>query len=481
MSTPKPAGLERIIGLWSAVAVVVGSTIGSGIFRSPADVAKELPDPWWMLSAWVVGGLFALCGALTLAEVGGAFPYTGGLYVFIRKAYGRPLAFLFGWAQLVLIRPAAIGAVAITFGEYTLRVANLPEGSADFARGSTLVAIGAIAVVSMFNFRGVLWGASAQNLTTLGKVLGLLLVAIVALALGLPKTGGNFAGTAAGEFSMAAFGIALVGTLWAYDGWSDVVYVAGEVRDGRRNVPRAILIGTCGVIGIYLLANVAYLSVLSVGEIAASPLVAAEVAERLVGGWGVIFVGVTVMVSTFGTLNGSMLTSPRIFFALAEDGLFFRKIGEVHPRFHTPYASILLTMGLSIVFVSIGQFKQLTDAFVTALLPFYGLGVGSVFLFRARESKRARSGVNPPGAGEVPSDVTEIADEERVSDRTPYSPTVRTPLYPAVPLLFVLSTLFLLGNALWKESSRWQTLGVFGIILVGLPVYWATVGRRSRS
>ena len=440
------SALPRRLGLWSAIAVLVGSTIGSGIFRSPAGIADRLPGPGPMLAIWAVGGLFALCGALSLAEIAGALPRTGGLYVFIREGWGRLAAFLFGWAEFAIIRAASLGAVSITFAEYALRAFGVDPALEPFATRARWLAAIAIALTAFFNYVGVRWGSLVQNLTTLAKYGGLLFIILVAFALGLPSTGGHFTPVAPpGSFSIAPFGLALVSVLWAFDGWADLSFVAGEVKDPRRVLPRALIAGTLAVIGIYLLANIAYLAVLPIGEIRRSPLVAADVAERLLGTAGVAFVAITVMISTFGTLNGSLLTAPRIFFAMADDGLFFRSVAKVHPRFETPYVSIVMTSLLGIVFVLLRTFEQLADAFVTAIVPFYALGVASIFVLRRR------------------------AD---------YDPSFRVPLYPVVPLLFVAATIYLLANAILDPASRWATIGVLGGILVGVPIYYLTVGRR---
>jgi basic amino acid/polyamine antiporter, APA family len=444
-----PRTLTRQLGLWSAVAVLVGSTIGSGIFRSPAGVTDKLPGPLPLMAVWVAGGLFALCGALTLAELSGEFPATGGMYVFIREGWGRLPAFLFGWAELVLIRAASLGAISTTFSEYLLRVLGFDPSVAPYSDWVHYVAAVAIALTATFNYVGVRTSSVVLNLTTLAKYGGLLFIILLALAIGLPRTGGHFTpAVPAGSFHVAAFGLALVSVLWAFDGWADLSFVSGEVRDPRRVLPRAIIIGTLAVIAIYLLANVAYLAVMPVEEIRRSKLVAADVAQRLIGAPGVVFVAVTVMLSTFGTLNATLLTAPRVFFAMADDGLFFRRVASVHPRFGTPYVSILLATGLGIVFVLLRTFEQLADIFVTAIVPFYALAVAAVFVLRRR-------------AG--------------------YAPPFRTPGYPVVPALFIVATLFLLGNAILDPTSRWGTLAVLGIILVGIPVFYLTVGRTPRA
>ena len=446
--TAESPSLKRQLGLWSAVAVLIGSTIGSGIFRSPAGIADRLPGPLPLMSVWIAGGLFAICGALTLAELSGAFPQTGGMYVFIREGWGRLPAFLFGWSELSLIRAASLGAISTTFSEYLLRVLGYDPSVAPYSDWVHYVAALAILLTATFNYVGVSWSALVSNLTTLAKYGGLLFIILLAFAVGLPRTGGHYTpAVPEGSFHVAAFGLALVSVLWAFDGWADLSFVSGEVKDPRRNLPRAILIGTSAVIAIYLLANLAYLAVLPVEEIRRSRLVAADVAQRLVGAPGVVFVAITVMLSTFGTLNATLLTAPRVFFAMARDGLFFRRVAEVHPRFGTPFVSIVLTTLLGVMFVLLRTFEQLADTFVTAIVPFYALAVASIFVVRKR-------------AG--------------------YDPPFRTPLYPVVPALFILATLFLLGNAILDPTSRKPTLAVLGVIALGIPVYYLTVGRGAR-
>lgn len=445
---PTP-GLQRSIGLWSAIAVVIGSTIGSGIFRSPAGIADKLPGPLPMLSSWVAGGIFAICGALTIAEVASALPRTGGVYVFLREGWGKLPAFVFGWGQLVMIRAASLGAIAITFAEYFWRVIGRDPSQQGEVMTVRWIAAFAILLTGSFNIAGVRVGATFTNLTVLAKYGGLLFIILVAFAVGLPQTGGNYAPMIPpGSITVSAFGLALVSTLWAFDGWADLAYNGGEVKDPQRNLPRALIGGTLMVIGIYLLANVAYLAVLPIEEIRVSKLVAADVAQKVIGPAGVVFVSVTVMVSTFGTLNTVLFTSPRIFFALAADGLFFKPVAAVHPKLGTPWVAITLTATLGATFVLLRSFEQLADAFVTAFLPFYFLAVASIFRLRGR------------------------AD---------YQPSFRCPGYPVVPAVFMLAVLYLLGNAFVQESSRLQTIGVFAVVLTGVPVYYLTVGRRKRG
>jgi amino acid transporter len=338
------------------------------------------------------------------------------------------MGFLFGWGQLVMIRAASLGAISITFAEYFFRVMNRDPSAADQRMSIRLTAVAAILI------------------TVLAKYGALVFIVFVAFAFG--STGGAAHFTPAippGSVTVSAFGLALVSTLWAFDGWADLAYNAGEVKDPQKNLPRALIGGTLLVMAIYLAANVAYIAVMPIEEIRVSKLVAADVAQRVIGSSGVIFVSVTVMISTFGTLNAVLLTSPRVFFAMAEEKLFFPVFAKVHPTRGTPWISVALVAALGSAFVLIGTFESLADAFVTAFLPFYALAVAAIFRLRGR-----------PG----------------------YNPTFRTPLYPFVPALFVLSVLYLLGNAIIQESSRMQTLGVLGVVALGVPVYYLFFGRR---
>ena len=448
MTSPNTGNLPRRIGLWSAMAVVIGSTIGSGIFRSPAGIADRIPGPGPLLAIWILGGLFALCGALTLAEISSEVPRTGGFYAFLREGWGKLPAFLFGWGQLTVVRAASLGAIAITFAEYFVRVVGYDPSVAPYDQYAKYIAAFAIAVTASFNIVGVKWGSAVINFTTLAKFGGLAFIVVLALAIGWPQTGGHFTPMVPeGSVQVGAFGLALVSVLWAYDGWADVTYVAGEVTDPRRNLPRAIIGGTIAVMAIYVLANIGYMAVLPIEEIRTSRLVAADVAEKIIGRPGVIFVSTTVMISTFGTLSAVLLTSPRVLFAMADDGMLFAPIAKVHPKWQTPYVAIGLVATLGLIFVLLLRFEKLADTFVIAMIPFYALGVGAVYRLRKR-----------PG----------------------YNPSFRTPGYPVVPALFIASVAYLLLNALLDESSRAWAAGIIAVLLAGIPVFHMTVGKKLR-
>lgn len=431
-----------------------------------------------MLAVWIVAGLIVLCGALTLSEVGSAYPFSGGIYVYVREAYGRPIGFLFGWAQLVLLRPSSIGAVAVVFGQYFLRLLGVTEDNPNFAMLTAIAALCAIVVVTVANYVGVKFGTLIQNVTTIAKTAGLLALILLALVLALPGSGGHFSpAVPTGSFSMSMFGLALVSVLWAYDGWADGSYVSGEIVDPKRNVPRAILIGTLGIIAIYLLANLAYLAVFSVQEMAKSPIIAADAMSKLVGAWGVTFIIATVMISTFGTLNGSVLTSPRVFFAVAEDKMFFAPLAKVHPKYGTPHVSVALTGFLGIAYVVAATamrgsqaFTALTDAFVIGIVPFYALAVGSIFVFRRRKSGEPTD----PSEDSLMDPVTSSVEHFHT-----YSPSVRAPLFPLTPVVFIVATIFLLANAIIDSAARIPTMITLGILLTGAPIYQVLFTRKA--
>jgi amino acid transporter len=427
----------RRLGFWSALGLVVGVTIGSGIFRTPASIAARVPDPALMMGVWLVGGLISLAGALSVAELAAAFPYTGGWYVYLREGWGRLAGFLFGWSELVLIRAAATGAIATVFGEYFLR--SMGYDPAAHGLAADYVAVAAIIGAAGINIRGAQLGAAIAGVSSAAKFAALAFLVGTSLVLG----GGSGASVAhftadAAPVAPGLFGLALISVLWAYDGFADVSFATGEVRDPQRTLPRAIIVGTLAIISIYLAANAAYLYVSPVERIAASPLIAADTMQAVFGRVGVAFVSVVVAISTLGTLIGVMLTAPRIFFALADDGLFFRVIARVHPRYGTPYVAIALSAALGVLFVLTRTFEQLADTFVLSIWPFYGLAVAGLYRLRRTRPDLPR----------------------------PY----RVPGYPFVPAVFVMAVVYLVGSAVVGDPL-WTSV-TFAIVLAGVPVYY---------
>lgn len=442
-TTPDPWGerLPRQLGLWSAVAVVIGSTIGSGIFRTPAGVAQKIDDVPLFLLAWVLGGVVAVCGALSYAELAAMFPRSGGIYVFLREAFGPIPAFLFGWAELLIIRPGAYGAIGITASAYTLRTVGLDPAAEAFGlsvRADQALGAIMIIIVAAVNYQGIKSGAILQNVSTLFKSLALLALVVLGFAIGQPHSAGPMLEQHA-VVALSPFLLAMVAILWAYDGWADLAFVAGEVKDPQRTLPRALFIGTGIVVVLYLSANLVYLYLIPIQQMKQAELVAADVALLLIGQAGIVAISAAVAVSTFGTLNGSMMTAPRIFFAMADDGLFPKAIARVNPVTGSPTAAIILAAVLGVIFVLIRTFTELADQFVIGIWPFYAMGVWAVFILRKTRPEMPR--------------------------------TYRTWGYPVVPLLFLAGSVFLLGNYLVSVPKAFAIDVI--VILSGVPVYYA--------
>ncbi|MDX2059108.1 MAG: amino acid permease [Gemmatimonadales bacterium] len=437
--------LPRTIGLFSAVAVIVGTTIGSGIFRVPAAVATKLGEPGPILLAWVLGGMLALFGALTLAEMAAMYPRSGGVFAYIEEAFGPFPAFLFGWSQLAVIRASALGGIATVFAEYLAYFTHFTPFQVRVAAAVTILIVAAI------NYLGVRNASRVVNVAMVAKYLGMVGLVVLAFAFGSGDWG-NF--TASGSatptaFSLSMVGAALVSIMWAYDGWADLSYIGGEIKDPGRNFPLALIVGTILIIAIYLALNAAYIYLVPVAEQGqqSSSIIASRAAERipLLGSAGGGIVAAIVMISCFGTLNGSMLTNPRIFFAMADRGLFFKGVARVSPRFQTPSVAIWLAAILGCAYVLFNDFQQLADRFVLGIWPFYILAILAVFVMRKR-----------------------APDAER-----PY----RTVGYPIVPIVFLLAAVGMVVNAF--VTDPFNTGVTFAIIGVGVPVYYATIRRKQ--
>jgi amino acid transporter len=437
MLPPRDAWGERLprhLGLWSAVAVLVGSTIGSGIFRVPASVAERLHDPGPVLLAWVLGGVIALFGALTIAELAGALPRSGGVFAYILEAFGPLPAFLFGWSELAVIRASALGAIATIFAEYFGYFVPMTPTQVRLLAAAGVVAVG------LLNYLGVSRAAVVMNLTTIAKYGALAALGLLAFSAG-QGSWNHFSPAWSSGIDVSLMGTALIAIMWTYDGWADLSFMGGEVKNPGRTLPMALIIGTTGILAIYLLLNLAYIYLVPLPDMAKSPLIAATAAERipLLGRYAGGIISLVVMVSCFGTLHGSMMTGPRIFFAMADRGLFFQSIARVSPRYHSPSVAIWLATGLGVIYVLLNDFQQLADKFILGIWPFYALAVAAVFVLRRTRPDLSR----------------------------PY----RTWGYPVVPIIFLLASVGMMGNALWTDPIN--TGITFAIILVGWPIYYA--------
>ena len=429
-------GLPRRLSLADSVAIVIGIVIGGGIFLVPNLVARSLGSGPMILAVWGFAGVVSFFGALACAELGAAFPATGGQYIFLREAYGPMAGFLCGWSSFTVARSAQVAWMAVVFALYLGYF--VPMGAVT----AKAVSIGAILVFCWINYRGVHAGANVQKSFTAAKVAGAMIIVGSAFLLGRSPAA---AAASAPTLSLSSFGVALIACMLAYDGWVQLSFVAGEIRDPQRNVLRALALGTAGVIVIYLLANVAYLRLLSIPEIAASEHVGATATERVLGAGGGKLVSAIILVSILGTLNGCFLTTPRVYFAQAADGLFFRRFAEVHPRFQTPSFAIVTQAAWAIVLVITGSYETLVDYALFSMWLFYGLMVAGVMVLRRTRADLPR----------------------------PY----RMWGYPATPLLFLAIAAWFLGNMLITRPG--PSLASLGLTATGVPVYFAW--RRPRA
>jgi len=438
--------LKRQIGLYAATAITVGNIIGSGIFRSPHSVAQHLSSFWVVLGAWVLGGVLSICGSLVLAELAVTHPKTGGLYVFIREGFGDAPAFVFGWANLWVIKPTVIASITSVFALYFCQVLHLGK-TAEFPVGAA-----AIMLLTLVNWMGVKEGAGTASLFTTLKVIGIagLCVAAFTLPQSFPPSPAAAAAPVHG-FTFGALAVAMISILFAYDGWTDSTYVAGEIVEPRRTLPIAIVWGTWLVIAVYVLTNIAYFHVLGSDGVARYEAVGSETIRRLLGEWGARALAVLVAVSTFGTTNGAILTGPRVTQAMAADGLLWRPLAALDPRRNTPSLALWIQAVLSCVWLWFANgFEDVSGWFVTTSWLFYGLTTAALFVQRRKEAR-----------GEIPT------------------PSYRAPLYPLTPLVFVLVTVVIIASDL--HDSGWRAAAGVAIAAAGFPVYWLWRGRRTTN
>ncbi len=441
-SSAPQADLPRVLGIPTVIGIVMGTMIGSGIFIVPAAIAAGLGSPVLMLAVWVTGGLLTFFGALALSELGAAFPQAGGMYVYLKETYGPLVGFLFGWALFLVIDSGTIATLAVGFSTkylpYFVRMTPL---------GSKAVAIALIALLCAVNYFGVRRGALLQNTLTSIKFVALAGLCVTVLVFAKGHTA-NFLSPAPGRFSwdqIGKFGVALVAALWAYKGWECSSFSSGELRNPTRDLPLGIFIGTSLVITLYLLANLAYLYAFPASAIAASGRIAADAMNVAIGPVGASIIAVIILFSIAGAANGHCLTSPRVYFAMARDGLFFRRLAEVHPKYRTPHVSIV-ALGVWSAFLSLtGTFEQLYTYVIFGLWIFMGMTIAAVIILRRKRPDLAR----------------------------PY----RTWGYPATPVLFILAALFISANTLINQTK--ESLAGLGIILLGIPAFLFWKKRRG--
>ena len=448
--------LKRELGRASAIAIVVGTVIGSGIFLVPKDMIQQTGTPAMVFAVWIFGGILSLFGALTYAELAAAMPDAGGEYVYLREAYGPFFGFLYGWTQTWVAKSASIATLATGFLNYAanfwpsletvLFTVDLPIGPGGgplAIRYGQFAAMGIILALGGLNYFGVKVGGQVQLAITVIKVALIALIIAVGLGGGVGSAV-NYTTSVPAPGGFAGFFAALVAALWAYDGWNNVNMVSSEIRNPQKNLPQALIGGTLLVIAIYLLANLAYFYVLPSSTVANTDRVAAEMMRVIMGPKGAAAVSVAAMISIFAALNGSILSGSRVPYAAARDGYFFSIYATVHPEYRTPGVSILLLSIWSAILVLSGRYKDLYTLVIFPSWILYTMATASVLVLRRKRP-----------------------DLER-----PY----RTFGYPVVPVLFVCVGIVLVGSTL-VNSPRESLLGLI-IIAAGLPFYWYWSGKR---
>ncbi len=442
--------LVRGLGLYGAVSVAAGTMIGTAIFVVPSRMFRLVGTPWMVILVWIFAGMLSLFGALGYAELGAAIPEVGGEYVYLHRAYKPLLGFLYGWTTFIIAKPASIAAIATAFVLYLsyffpalahviLRIPLLGYWTLPLT-GLQLGAALMIALLSLLNVYGVRRAGNVQTFFTACK-LGVLAILIV---LGFAIGHGSFAhfsaaaGVPASGGFIAAFGVATVAALYAYDGWNNLSMVAGEVESPQRNIPRALIYGTALVIAVYVLVNLAYFYVLAPAAATGTQTIAADAARQFLGKWGGAFIAAGVMISAFATLNGSILSGARVPYAAARDRLFPAPLAKLHPRYRTPAVSIIAQAVVAAIFALTGTYDALYTKVIFSEFLFYALVTAGIFVLRRREPALDR----------------------------PY----RTWGYPLVPAIFVTLSVLLLVNTFVEQRSD----SLWGLLLVGcgIPAYF---------
>ncbi len=485
-STPsQKVGFIPTLGLFTTVSIVVGAVIGSGIFKKSAPMAQQLGSPELLIGVWVLAGILTLFGALTNAEVAGMISATGGQYIFFQEMYGKFSAYLYGWAMFSVVQSGSIASISYIFSASADTFLHLPHLSAameglkfhipfignifPFADiGVKALTVAIILLLSLINYRGVALGGMVQVIFTVLKVVALAIIVVLAFTCG----GGNAsnfvqvaaAGTPSGLGLVGAIMAALTGAFWAYDGWNSITYIAGEVKDPQRTIPRSLFIGMIVIISVYIVVNLAYIYVMPIDQMAKSGFLAVDVAQIIfahinpsLAAIGAGFIAAAIMISTFGTSNSTILASARLYYAMSREKMFFRSLGEIHPRFRTPGNALLIQAIWSSVLVFSGTFDTLTDMLIFVSWVFYAMGAYGVFILRKK-----------------------MPDVHR-----PY----KVWGYPYIPLLFVTFASAFVIITLYTDihayvSGQSEIINsVFGMLLValGIPFYIYFESKKKQS
>lgn len=431
MPPDQPAGLDRKLGLFDASMIVMGGIIGSGIFMNPSVVARIVHSPELILGAWLVGGCIAIAGAFIYGELAARRPQVGGQYVYLREAYHPLIAFLFGWTLFLVSNCGGMAAVAMTFARYFIDLTHVPLSE-------NMVAVSAIVLLTVINCLGVRAGSTVQNILMVTKILAILMLIISgALLIGtMPANGVPSAATVETD-SFTSFGAALIPVMFAFGGWQTANFIAGEVREPEKNLPRGLLLGVTGVIALYFAVNFMCVMVLGAVGLAETRTPATAVMRIALGETGAKLIAIGITVSTLGFLSQSVLTAPRVYFAMAADGLFFKPVATLHPRTHVPVAAIVMQGALTSLIALSGQYEQILSYVVSNDFVFFGLTASCLFIFRRREKKPTPFGM--PG-------------------------------HPVSTALFIGVCALVVINAMYRYPL--ETGVGYGIMLTGIPVYF---------
>jgi APA family basic amino acid/polyamine antiporter len=422
--------LKRTMGLIEVTAMVVGIIIGASIFVQPAEIARLVPWVPAVFAVWIVAGLLTLFGALCCAELASAFPRAGGVYVFLKETYSPAVGFLWGWTMFWIMHSGIIAAIAVVFARYVGYFVPLGDG------GTRLVAIAAILVLSGINYLGVKHGSMLQTIFTLGKVIAIVALLLMVVLLRSPAT--TVTQAVNGQvISVGKFALAVGAGLFAFGGWHMVTYTAEETRNPERTIQLALIIGVLTVTACYIALNAAYFHALPLDKVGASTRVAADAAEAVIGRRGGATISAVVIFSTFGAVSGIILVGPRVYFAMARDGLLFRWVAAVHPRFQTPHRAIVLQGIWASVLVATGSYRALFTSVIYTEWIFFGLLVTGLFVLRRRAN---------------------------------YAPTYRALGYPVLPAVFILAALFVVANQIAAQPR--ESITGLGVVALGLPVYY---------
>lgn len=437
MKNGDPIGLKRQFGLSTVIATIIGQVIAVGIFLTPAGMAKSVGSPFWLLIIWIVMGAMALSGALCYGELAARFPEAGGSYAYLREAYGRPAAFLYGWMTLLVLDPGLTATFAVGLSEYAAYLVPLSVG------GKTVLAIGTVVILGLINILGAGIGANFLKAVTALKLATLLFIIVFGFLSGRGDWNNFLPFFDLPNDVLGAFAGGLVGAFFAFAGWWEVSRIAGEVIDAEQNVPRALVIGVVTITVVYILTSAVFLYLVPVAEVTNDQAFAAQAGERIFGEIGGHFFAAIVVVSVAGSMVAYLMASPRVYYAMARDGLFFEAFGRPHPRFGTPHLATLVQMALASVLILTGNFGQIISYFFFVVVLFIAMTVAGLFSIRSR-SKHAG---------------------------------YKTPLFPLTPIFFLLVTAIVL--VLIASQNLLQTALGAAVVSLGLPVYWLLFKRKT--